>query len=70
MSSTMVQEGVALTNFHRDVRAYLDDTTRDRWLGRKRPNEYPASSPNFPPLAFYLWGTLINTIYSKNAGTL
>jgi hypothetical protein len=40
------QQGGTPPHYHRDVRAYLDDTLPGRWIGRRGAIEYPPWSPD------------------------
>ncbi|PNF43075.1 hypothetical protein B7P43_G02709 [Cryptotermes secundus] len=57
-------------HYHRDVRAYLDDTLPGPWIGRRGAIEYPPRSPDLTPLDFYLWGTLKDEVYRQKTATL
>jgi hypothetical protein len=56
-------------HYHRIVRAYLDDTLPDRWIGRRGAIECPPRSPDFTPLDLYLWGTLKDEVYRQKPAT-
>ncbi|PNF29413.1 hypothetical protein B7P43_G07048 [Cryptotermes secundus] len=60
----------ALPHYHRDVRAYLDNTLPGRWIGRRGAIEYPPWFPDLTPLDFYLWGTLKDEVYRQKPATL
>lgn len=47
-----------------DVRDYLNATFPGRWFGRNSVNRWPARSPDFTPLDYFLWGTVKNAIYN------
>ncbi|PNF37781.1 hypothetical protein B7P43_G10765 [Cryptotermes secundus] len=64
------QQDGAPPHYHRDVRAYLDDTVPGRWIGRRGATEYPPRSPDLTPLDFYLWGTLKDEVYRLKPATL
>ncbi|PNF33829.1 hypothetical protein B7P43_G08609 [Cryptotermes secundus] len=57
-----LQDG-APPHYHRDVRAYLDDTLPGRWVGRRGAIEYQPRSPDLTPLDFCPWGTLKDEVY-------
>jgi hypothetical protein len=40
-----LQQDGAPPHYHRHVRAYLDDTLPERWIGRRGAIEYPPRSP-------------------------
>ena len=46
-----------------NVRAYLDQTYPNRWMGRGGPVPWPARSPDLTPLDFYLWGAMEAFVY-------
>ena len=47
----------------KNVRAYLDQTFTDRWIGRGGPLTWPPRSPDLNPLDFYLWGHIKTNVY-------
>lgn len=47
----------------RMVTDYLNATYPDRWIGRFGAKHYPARSPDFTPLDFYLWSRLKTEVY-------
>ncbi|XP_076316060.1 uncharacterized protein LOC143228684 isoform X1 [Tachypleus tridentatus] len=57
-------------HFHRDVRAYLDASMPDRWIGRRGGVEFPARSPDLTPMDFFLWGFLKDKVYSTKRATI
>ena len=65
-----LQQDGAPPHYHRDVRAYLDDTLPGRWIGRRGAIEYPPRSPDLTPLDFYLWGILKDEVYRQKPATL
>ncbi|PNF23512.1 hypothetical protein B7P43_G05612 [Cryptotermes secundus] len=52
MRDFYLQQDGAPPHYHRDVRAYLDDTLPGRWVGRRGAIEYPPRSPDLTPLDF------------------
>ncbi|XP_076322031.1 uncharacterized protein LOC143231372 [Tachypleus tridentatus] len=58
------QQDGAPPHFHRDVGAYLDASTPDRWIGRRGSVEFLARSPDLTPIDFFLWGFLKDKVYS------
>ncbi|PNF14690.1 hypothetical protein B7P43_G10269 [Cryptotermes secundus] len=62
------QEG-APPHYHREVRACLDTTLPDRWIGRGGSVEYLARSPDLTPMDFLLWGYLKDKVYAANPAT-
>lgn len=47
-----------------DVRDYLNGVFPGRWIGRNSPNRWPARSPDFTPLDYFLWGKIKNDVYN------
>lgn len=47
------------------VRAYLNATYENRWIGRLGPILWPPRSPDLNPLDFFYWGCLKEEVYSK-----
>ncbi len=64
-----MQDG-APPHFSRDVRAWLDETFPDRWIGRRGPTEWPPRSPDLTPCDFWLWGHLKHLVYQKTYDNL
>jgi hypothetical protein len=54
----------APAHFSRAVRAVLNNTHHDRWIGRRGPIAWPPRSPDLNPLSFYLWGHLNVLLYA------
>jgi len=50
-----MQDG-APPHFTFTVRAWLDQNTSGRWMGRRGLHEWPPSSPDLSQCNFYLWG--------------
>jgi hypothetical protein len=63
------QDGV-LPYYHHNVRAYLDNTFPNQWIGCRGSVEYPPKSPDLTPPDFFLWGYLKDTVYSTKPATL
>lgn len=57
------QDG-APPHYSRAVRAYLDETFPEKWIGRRGPIDWPARSPDFTPMDFFFWGVLKDKVYS------
>jgi len=57
------QQDGAPPHYASDVRAYLDKTFGDRWIGRGGPLAWPPRSPDLNPLDFYLWGHIKTLVY-------
>lgn len=47
------------------VRAFLNNTYPDRWIGRLGPILWPPRSPDLNPLDFFYWGCLKEEVYRK-----
>nr|XP_034190457.1 uncharacterized protein LOC117608861 isoform X2 [Osmia lignaria] len=45
--------------------AYLDQTFRDRWIGRGGSVPWPPRSPDMNPLDFFFWGHLKTAVYRQ-----
>ncbi|KAJ4444733.1 hypothetical protein ANN_06530 [Periplaneta americana] len=45
------------------VRAFLDDTSSDPWIGRGGPTSWPPRSPDMTPLDFFLCGFVKDEVY-------
>jgi hypothetical protein len=57
-------------HFANSIRARLDTKFLGRWLGRRRPREWPARSPVLTPCDFFLWGWAKDEVYrSKTSHT-
>ena len=57
-------------HYHRDARAHLDAAFPDTWIGRRGAIEYPARSPDFTPMDFFLWGYLKDKVYRTKPRTI
>ncbi|CAI9536326.1 unnamed protein product [Staurois parvus] len=51
-------------------REWLKEHFPGRWLGRRGPHEWPATSPDLTPCDFFLWGLLKEQVYSTKPKTL
>ena len=49
------QQDGALPHWSRHVRAYLDATLRDAWIGRGGPTAWPARCPDLTHFDFFFW---------------
>lgn len=47
------------------VRAYLNETYPNRWIGRLGPILWPPRSPDLNPLDFFYWGCLKEEVYRQ-----
>ena len=57
------QQDGAPPHWSRHVRAYLDATFGDAWIGRGGPTAWPARSPDLTPLDFFFWGYVKDRVY-------
>lgn len=64
------QQDGAPAHFHRDVRNYLDNEYRGRWIGRNGSIQWPPRSPDLTPLDFYLWGEIKRRVYVEESNTV
>jgi len=55
-SQMYFQHDGAPPHYTRHVREYLNESFRNRWLGRGGPVAWPPTSPDITPLDYYLWG--------------
>jgi len=46
-----------------NVRAFLNNVFRARWIGRRGEIEWPARSPDLTPLDYFLWDYLKDRVY-------
>lgn len=54
----------APAHFALNVREWLDDHYPGRWIGRNGPILWPARSPDFNPLDFFIWGFIKEKVYA------
>jgi len=52
-------------HYTRHVREYLNESFRNRWLGRGGPIAWPPRSPDLTPLDYYLWGHMNTLVYES-----
>ena len=64
------QQDGAPPQFHRDVRAYLNENLLGQWIGRRGSVELLPRSHVLTTLDFYLWGTLKDVVYRKKLAAL
>ncbi|KAF8778336.1 hypothetical protein HNY73_015067 [Argiope bruennichi] len=64
------QQDGASSQYHRDVRSFLDGILPYRWIGRRGFVEYPPRSPDLTPLDFFLWGYLKDKVYAQKHATV
>jgi len=60
----------ASPHFALSVGARLYREFLGRWLGRRRRHKWPASSPDFMPFYFFLWGWVKEEVYRAKPGTM
>ena len=63
------QDGAPSHYFH-EVTDWLNNTFKDRWMGRGVPIPWPARSPDLTPLDFWLWGYLKEIVYTQSPKTI
>lgn len=51
-------------HFRNEVRTYLDQRFRNKWIGRGGPIAWPARSPDLNPIDFFVWGHLKTMVYA------
>ncbi|CAK9821245.1 hypothetical protein ANTRET_LOCUS11 [Anthophora retusa] len=64
-----IQHDGAPAHYAVNVRAFLDTTFRDRWIGRCGPVLWPPRSPDMNPLDFFFWGHVKTTVYKQPVET-
>lgn len=52
-------------HYSNDVRRYLDNVFRNKWIGRGGPVGWPPRSPDLNCLDFFLWGTIKDFVYQE-----
>lgn len=60
-----MQDG-APAHYGLQVRAFLNETKPNRWIGRQGPIEWPARSPDLTPMDFFLWGVVKNEVFGRS----
>jgi hypothetical protein len=68
-SMFFMQDG-APAHYASDVRDWLDENFRTRWIGRRGSIDWPARSPDLTPADFFLWGYLKDILYKSKPRTL
>ena len=63
------QHDGAPPHFALPVRHHLDALYPHRWIGRGGPFHWPARSPDYNPLDFYLWGAVKAIVYETEVDT-
>lgn len=56
-------------HFRLDVRQFLNQHFREKWIGRGGPVSWPPRSPDLNPIDFFLWGTLKSLVYERPVNT-
>lgn len=69
-SSTVFQQDGAPPHWSLRVRNLLNQTFKDRWIGRNGPIAWPARSPDLTPLDYFLWGYVKELVYSREPKTI
>lgn len=64
------QQDGAPPHYAMAVRNYLNEVYPGRWIGRRGTIEWPARSPDFSPLDFFLWGHIKSKIYATEPASL
>nr|XP_022908494.1 uncharacterized protein LOC111419849 [Onthophagus taurus] len=57
-------------HFSRNVRDFLDNAFRQKWIGRGGPIPWPPRSPDLNPLDFFLWGFMKDRVYATEVNTI
>lgn len=58
------QHDGAPCHFASDARAILDNSLRDRWIGRRGPTEWPPRSPDLTAADYWFWSYLRSQVYN------
>jgi hypothetical protein len=66
LSRTWFQQDGASPHWSKTVRAFLDLTFPNRWIGRGGPLTWPPRSPDLNPLDFFAWGYLKDRVYHRH----
>ncbi|KAI8778122.1 solute carrier organic anion transporter family member 2B1 X3 [Biomphalaria glabrata] len=45
--------------------SFISNKMPGQWIGRRRPIEFPARSPDLTPLDFFLWDTVKDEVYKR-----
>jgi len=64
-----LQQDGAPAHFSRQVRAFLNNTYENLWIGRGGPVGWPARSPDLTKLDFFLWGYVKDLVYKERPTT-
>lgn len=64
------QQDGAPAHFALAVKAWLNRTFRNNWIGRGGPVAWPPRSPDITPLDFYFWGFIKSLVYITPPETL
>jgi hypothetical protein len=57
------QQDGAPPHFRKEVRPYLDERLRNRWIGRGGFMEWPPRSPDLTRMNLFLWGFVKDNVY-------
>lgn len=63
------QQDGAPAHYAQQVRAELDNTYGNRWIGRGGPVRWPPRSPDLTKLDFFLWGYVKDLVYKERPTT-
>lgn len=63
--STYFQQDGCPAHSARIITDFLNERFEDRWIGRYGPIHWPARSPDFTPLDFFLWGEIKRLVYEN-----
>ena len=64
------QQDGAPAHYGIDVRCWLDEKFKKKWIGRRGPIEWPARSPDLTVPDFFLWGYLRERVYRRSSSTI
>lgn len=64
-----LQQDGAAPHYALIVRAFLNASYNDRWIGRRGPVEWPPCSPDLTSPDFFLWGYLKNVVFAERPTT-
>ncbi|KAG5319819.1 TC1A transposase, partial [Pseudoatta argentina] len=64
-----LQQDGAAPHYALIVRAFLNATYNDRWIGRRGSVEWPPCSPDLTSPDFFLWGYLKNIVFAERPTT-
>ena len=59
------QHDGAVPNYAVIVREWIDEKFPSRWIGRRKPFDWPVPLPNLTPCDFFLWGYLKDIVFKE-----